>query len=476
MGCIVDCDERGISMRVERDAMGERTVPEDVYWGIHTARSIENFPISGLSYPPEMPRAIGAVKAAAAQANVELSVLDPEIGNLIVQAAREVMDGIFDSQFPVDVYQAGAGTSFNMNANEVIANRALLLAGEPRGNYKKIGPNDHVNMSQSTNDVFPTTLRVAALWKLERELYPAAERLRDAFASKSKEFADILTAGRTHLQDAVPITLGQEFGGYAEAIGRAVESVREASRALTRVNLGATAVGTGINTPPGYQETAVVRLAELTGLPLKPAENLFEITQSAADFSLVSSSLRLLALEMIRISNDLRLLSSGPRTGIAEIRLPAVQPGSSIMPGKVNPSIPEMVDMVGFQVVGNDMTIALAAQAGQLELNVMLPVAAYNLLQSVRILSRAALILSERCVEGITANIETAGRYAEKSEAIVTALSPHIGYLRAAEIAKEASNSNRSIKEIVLERELMEETELDRLLDLRAMTGRRGER
>ncbi|MEN6372250.1 MAG: aspartate ammonia-lyase [Armatimonadota bacterium] len=459
-------------MRVERDALGERTVPKDVYWGIHTERSIENFPISGLSYPSEMPRAIGAIKAAAAQANMELSVLDPEIGNLIVQAAREVMEGIFDNQFPVDVYQAGAGTSFNMNANEVIANRALALIDEPRGNYKKIGPNDHVNMSQSTNDAFPTALRIAALWKLERELYPAVERLRDAFTSKSEEFADILTAGRTHLQDAVPITLGQEFGGYAAAVERAIERIRESADALKRVNLGATAVGTGINTPPGYQPIVVDRLSKLTELELQPAENLFEITQSAADFSLVSSALRLLALEMIRISNDLRLLSSGPKTGFAEIRLPAVQPGSSIMPGKVNPSIPEMVDMVGFQVVGNDTTVALAVQAGQMELNVMLPVVAYNLLQSVRILSRAALVLSSRCIEGITANRETAEKYAEESEAVVTALSPHIGYLKAADIAKEALSSNKSIREIALEQDLMDEEELDRVLDLRTMTGR----
>ncbi|MEN6520434.1 MAG: aspartate ammonia-lyase [Armatimonadota bacterium] len=460
-------------MRVERDALGERTVPEDVYWGIHTERSIENFPISGLSYPSEMPRAIGAVKAAAAQANMELGVLDPEIGTPILQAAREVMEGIFDNQFPVDVYQAGAGTSFNMNANEVIANRALSLMDEPKGNYKKISPNDHVNMSQSTNDVFPTTLRIATLWKLEHEFYPVLERLRGAFAAKSEEFADILTAGRTHLQDAVPITLGQEFGGYTATIGRAIERIRESSNALKRVNLGATAVGTGINTQPGYQAIVVDRLSELTGLGLKPAENLFEITQSAADFSLVSLTLRLLALEIIRISNDLRLLSSGPKTGFAEIRLPAVQPGSSIMPGKVNPSIPEMVDMVGFQVVGNDTTIALAAQAGQLELNVMLPVVAYNLLQSIRILSRAALVLASRCIEGITANRETAERYAEESEAIVTALSPHIGYLRAADIAKEALSSNKSIREIALEHELMDEEELDRVLDLRTMTGRR---
>jgi len=463
-------------MRVERDALGERAVPEDVYWGIHTERSIENFPISGLTYPPEMPRAIGAIKVAAAQANMELGALDPEIGKLIIQAACEVMDGLFDNQFPVDVYQAGAGTSFNMNANEVIANRALAIAGEPKGNYKKISPNDHVNMSQSTNDVFPTTLRIAALWKISREFYPAAVRLSDALQSKADEFSDILTTGRTHLQDAVPMTLGQEFSGYAEAISRAAESVKKASQVLYRVNLGATAIGTGINTPSGYRSAVVNKLTEITGLPLVPAGNLFEITQSTADFSTVSSALRVFALELIRISNDLRLLSSGPNTGFAEIKLPAVQAGSSIMPGKVNPSVPEMADMVGFQVVGNDVTIALAVQAGQLELNVMLPLIAHNLLQSIRILSRASRVLAERCIEGIVANRETAEKYAQASGAVITALSPYIGYLTAAEIVKESLQSKRSIREIVLERELMEEDELDQLLDLQAMTGQRSER
>jgi len=457
-------------MRVERDALGERTVPEEVYWGIQTERAIENFRISGLRYPPEMARAIGAVKVAAAEANMRLAALDPAVGRPILQAAREVLEGRFDDQFPLDVFQAGAGTSLNMNANEVIANRALELIGEPKGSYDKIGPNDDANMSQSTNDTIPTALRIAALWKLERDLYPAVERLTEALESKAREFDDMVTAGRTHLQDAVPIRLGQRFGGYAEAVRRASDAVRAAAAELHRVNLGATAVGTGINTPPGYQDTVVPVLAQLTGLPLRPADNLFEITQSAADFGRASSALRLLALELIRIANDLRLLSSGPRTGLREIVLPAVQPGSSIMPGKVNPSIPEMVDMVGFQVVGNDETIALAVQAGQLDLNVMLPVIAHNLLHSIHILSTASRAFADRCVVGITADRERARKYAESSEALVTILSPHIGYLTAAEIGKESVATGRTIREIVLERGLMSAEKLDELLDSYAMT------
>lgn len=457
-------------MRVERDALGEREVPEEVYWGIQTERAIQNFPISGLRFPPVMPQAIGAVKAAAVEANIELGALNPDIGKTIVQSASEVMEGRLNDQFSVDVFQAGAGTSFNMNANEVIANRALEMIGEAKGNYRKISPNDHVNMSQSTNDVFPTTLRVASLWSLERELYPALDRLKTSLESRAREFDGIVKAGRTHLQDAVPIRLGQEFGGYVEAVGRAEEAVRTAAKELQRMNLGGTAVGTGINAPAGYQELAVRNLAKLTGLPLKPAENLVEITQSAADFSRMSSALRLLALELIRIANDLRLLSSGPRTGLAEITLPAVQPGSSIMPGKVNPSIPEMVDMVGFQVVGNDATIAMAVQAGQLELNVMLPVVAHNLLESIGILGNASIVFAKRCIDGIMANREITRRYAGSSGALVTVLSPRIGYLTAAEIAKESDATSRSVREIVLERGLMEAEELDDLLDPYKMT------
>jgi aspartate ammonia-lyase len=457
-------------MRIERDSLGELTVPEDVYWGIQTERALANFPISGASFPPAMTHAIGAVKAAAGETNIDLGVLDGAVGKLIVQAAAEVHQGRFDDQFKLDVFQAGAGTSFNMNANEVIANRALELAGESRGDYHRIGPNDHVNMSQSTNDVFPTTLRIAALWILPREFYPSVKRLQESLEAKAREFDDVVKSGRTHLQDAVPVRLGQEFSGYASAVAGSIKAVRAAEVELQRVNLGATAVGTGLNAPPGYQQMVVDRLSQSAGLPLRKPESLIEITQSAADFSRMSSALRTLALELIRIANDLRLLSSGPRTGLAEIKLPAVQPGSSIMPGKVNPSIAEMVDMVGFQVVGNDMAIALASQAGQLELNVMLPVVAHNLLQSISILANASRVFADRCISGITADRELVRHYAETSEALVTVLSPHIGYLIAAEVAKESLNTGRTIREVVLARGLMPEAELDRLLDLHKMT------
>jgi aspartate ammonia-lyase len=380
------------------------------------------------------------------------------------------MEGKFDDQFPIDVFHSGAGTSYHMNANEVIANRALELAGELKGSYEKISPNDHVNMAQSTNDVFPTALRVAALWMLERQLYPALDGLILVLDAKSREFDNIIKAGRTHLQDAVPIRLGQVFGGYAEAVRHALKTIQTAALELQRVNLGATAVGTGINAPKGYQALAVENLVKLTGLSLRPAENLVEITQSAADFCRMSAALRSLAVELIRIANDLRLLSSGPNTGFAELKLPAVQPGSSIMPGKVNPSIAEMVDMVGFQVIGNDTAITLAAQAGQLELNVMLPVVANNLLQSIKILANASKVFGEKCIKGIEADRERARRYAETSEALVTVLSPRIGYLAAAQIAKESAASGRSLREIILERGLIPEAELDALLDPYAMT------
>lgn len=458
-------------MRIEHDSLGERVLPEDVYWGVQTGRAIENFPISELRFPTEMIYAIGAIKLAAARTNVEKGVLDPTIGSLIAEAAQEVIDGTFNDQFPVNVFQAGAGTSFNMNANEVIANRALELEDIERGSYEEISPNDQVNMSQSTNDVFPSTLRIAALWMLESKLCPDVEKLHVSLAAKAVEFDDIIKSGRTHLQDAVPIRLGQEFSGYAAAVERALGDVKLSAHQLARINLGATAVGTGVNTPPGYKQAVVAHLNEITGLNLRPAENLIEITQSAADFARVSAALRSLALELIRIANDLRLMSSGPNTGIGEINLPAVQPGSSIMPGKVNPSIPEMVDMVGFQVIGNDTSIVFAVQAGQFELNVMLPLIAHNLLQSIHILAKASSVFAERCIDGITANREVMRRYAETSGALVTALSPTIGYLTAAEIAKESAATGRSVREIVIDRGLLSEEELDRLLDPYRMTG-----
>lgn len=458
-------------MRVERDSLGEKSVPDYAYWGSQTQRAIENFPVSGLIYPREMQRAIGAIKYAAAETNIGLGILDPTTGKFILKAAQEVFDGKLSDHFTIDVFQAGAGTSFNMNANEVIANRALELMGKPKGSYEIISPNDHVNISQSTNDVFPSTMRVAILWMLLGELIPATLQLKKSLCVKAEEFECVIKSGRTHLQDAVPIMLGQEFGSYAETIQRSTESIRMGAFELQRMNMGATAIGTGINTQPGYKEKVVEALSKLTRLHLRPADNLVEITQSTADFSRMSSLLRSLALELIRIANDLRLLSSGPHTGLMEIKLPAIQPGSSIMPGKINPSVPEMVDMVGFQVVGNDTTIAMAVQAGQLELNVMLPVIAHNILQSIRILTNACKIFAERCIDGIEVNKTVTNRYAESSEALVTALTPKIGYLPAAKIAEESLSTGKSVRDIVIEHRLMDEDEVDELLNPLAMAG-----
>lgn len=452
-------------MRIERDALGEKAVPDEAYYGAQTQRAVENFPISGGRLHRQMVRTIGLVKLAAAEVNMALGDLPAKIGSRIAEAAEEVANGKWDSQFVVDAFQAGAGTSFNMNANEVIANRALELLGKPRGDYGTIHPNDEVNMSQSTNDVFPTAIRLAALVLIRDRLLPGLTSLEEELRKKAAEFDGIVKAGRTHLQDAVPIRLGQEFGGYAQAVADGIDAIKSAARGLRRLGIGGTAVGTGINTHPKYRERVIRRLRELTGLPLQPAGNLFEVTQSAADLARVSAALRGLALELIRISNDLRLLGSGPRTGLAEINLPAVQPGSSIMPGKVNPSMAEMLAMVCFEVVGNDLTIAMATQAGQLDLNVMTPVIAHDLLQSIEILGNASLMVATSCVRGITANEARCGEYAEKSVALVTALSPRIGYAKAAEIVKEAVNTDKSLLEVARNRLELTEEDLRKVLE-----------
>jgi len=457
-------------MRTERDSLGEKQVPDEAYYGIQTERAVENFPISGLRADPVLIRAIGAVKLAAAQANMELGLLAPKIGRAIADAAREVFDGKWNAQFVVDVYQAGAGTSFNMNANEVIANRALEILGQRKGDYQTIHPNDHVNMAQSTNDVFPTAMRIAALYLLHECLLPGLLALETALGDKGREFQNVIKSGRTHLQDAVPITLGQEFTAYAESVRRASAAIDAAGRELERMNIGGTAVGTGLNADPRFREIAIESLRLITGLPVNRSGHLVELTNSTADFARFSAAVKNCAVEIIRIANDLRLLSSGPRTGLNEIVLPAVQPGSSIMPGKINPSIAEMVNMVCFQVVGNDLAVTMAAQAGQLELNVMMPLIAHNLLQSERILGRAAGAFAEKCIKGIKANTEVCRRYAEQSEALVTILSPRIGYLAAADVAKESLSTGRSIRELALERGLLTAEEADRLLDLAAMT------
>ncbi|MFP4056965.1 MAG: aspartate ammonia-lyase [Candidatus Brocadiia bacterium] len=460
--------------RKERDSLGEVEVPASAYYGAQTQRALANFPISGLRPPRLLVLATAFVKKAAALANREVGSLEPRIAEAVAAAADHVILGELDDQFVVDVYNSGAGTSFHMNVNEVLANLAIEHLGGQRGDYRVVHPNDHVNFGQSTNDVVPAATRVAALLML-RDLMPALEGLANALRRKAEAFDAVLKAGRTHLQDAVPVRLGQEFAAYAAAVERASRAIERGAEGCRELGLGGSATGTGLNTHPRYADTAVAYIAELTGLPLVPAPDLFEAMQSQAPVVELSGALRVLAVELIRIANDLRLLASGPTTGLAEIRLPAVQPGSSIMPGKVNPSIPEMVSMVGFGVLGNDHTIALAAQAGQLELNVMLPVIAYKLLDSLQILTAAASALASRCVEGIEADAERCRRYADHSLGLATALNPYIGYAAAAEVAKEALRRGRSIREIVLERKLLPPEKLDRILDPHAMTQPRAE-
>ncbi|HTL01827.1 MAG TPA: aspartate ammonia-lyase [Vicinamibacterales bacterium] len=455
--------------RTERDPLGDHDVPERAYYGIQTQRAAENFPISGLHAPEELVTATILIKKAAAAANLADGKLPPEIAGAIMTAADEVLGGALRDQFIVDVYQAGAGTSHNMNANEVLANRAAEILGVPKGRYDKIHPNDHVNMAQSTNDVFPTATRLALLLGHQR-LVESARRLAAALETKGREFAGLLKVGRTHLQDAVPITFGQEFGGYAACIARGAEDVEHASGQLTELNLGATAVGTGINTSAGYARSAIGFLREYTGLDLKPASNLFRVTQSMGDVAGYSGAMRRLSIELGKIASDLRLLSMGPRAGIAEITLPAVQPGSSIMPGKVNPSIPEMVNQVCYQVMGCDTTVAMACEAGQLELNVMMPVIAWNALHSSRLLRQSMEVLRTKCVEGIGADAERGRELLDRSTALATALSPHIGYAATAEIAKEAVRTGKSIRQLARERGVLSDAQLDTLLAPERMT------
>ena len=455
--------------RTERDPLGELQVPSDAYYGVQTARAVENFPISGLRAPQDLVTATVIIKKAAAQANAELGRLDAAIARVIIAAADEILTGSLRDQFVVDVYQAGAGTSHNMNANEVLANRAAEMLGGARGVYDRVHPNDHVNMGQSTNDVFPTATRLALLLG-SAGLVAAGRALADSLTQRSAQFAHILKTGRTHLQDAVPITLGQEFSGYAACVRRATDDIAAASEQLLELNLGATAVGTGLNAGDDYRNAVVAHIRQATGLPVKPASNLFRVTQSMGDVLAYSGALRRLAVEVGKVASDLRLLSMGPRAGLAEIALPAVQPGSSIMPGKVNPSVPEMVNQVCFQVMGCDTTIAIACEAGQLELNVMMPVIAWNGVHATTILREAIKVFRLRCVDGITANDARARELLDRSTAAATALSPHIGYAATAEVAKESVRSGRPIREIVLERGLLPKEQLDTILSVDAMT------
>ena len=455
--------------RTEKDSLGTKEIPAGVYYGIQTARAVENYPISGMRAHPTMIRALGMVKQAAAEANQELGLVDQKRAGAIVQAAKEVQQGKWDQEFVVDVFQAGAGVSLHMNSNEVIANRAVEILGGALGDYSVVHPNDHVNYGQSTNDVIPTAMRIASLLELEK-LYPVLDSLAAAFDAKGKEFWNILKSGRTHMQDAVPMRLGQEFAAYAGAVRRAKDSIRQNSEMLRELGLGGSAVGTGINTHPDYREKAIANLARISGQKLKPVDDMRYAMNSNLGMAAVSSSLRNLALEVIRISNDLRLLSSGPNTGFGEINLPALQPGSSIMPGKINPVMPELAAMVSFQVVGNDVAVAMAVQAGQLELNVMMPTMVYSVLQSITILTNMLRQFTERCVKGITANEKKNAFYAQSTVSLATALNPYIGYAKAAEIAKESVATGRSIIEIAREKKLLSEQEIAEILDPKRMT------
>jgi aspartate ammonia-lyase len=458
-----------VAARTERDPLGEKQVPADAYYGIQTARAVENFPISGLRAPADLVRATVLIKKACAGANVSLKRLDTRIGDAIARAADEVLGGALRDHFVVDVYQAGAGTSHNMNTNEVLANRAAELLGGARGEYQQVHPNDHVNMGQSTNDVYPTASRLALLFGSE----PLAQSARDLAASldrKAAEFEDVLKVGRTHLQDAVPMTLGQEFGGYAACVARGADDVERASWQLRELNLGATAIGTGLNAGDDFTNLAIKNLSTETGIDLRPAANRFRVTQSMGDVLAYSGAVRRLAVELAKVASDLRLLSMGPRAGLSEIALPAVQPGSSIMPGKVNPSIPEMVNQVCYQVIGCDAAICAAAEGGQLELNVMMPVIAWNALHETTILREAMKALTSRCVDGIAADVERCRELLDRSTAVATALSPYIGYAKTAEIAKEAVKTGRTIRQLVLERGLLDAAQLDRILSVESMT------
>lgn len=459
-----------LQVRSERDAMGERQLPQSVYYGIQTARALENFPISGLKPLPEYVEACVLIKKAAAEVNGELGCIPPDVAKAIVQAADEILQGSLRDQFVVDVYQAGAGTSHHMNVNEVLANRALEILGEPKGRYERVSPNDHVNYGQSTNDVIPTAIRLAALLRVRRDLLGTLDNLVAALEQKAQEFHGILKAGRTHLQDAVPIRLGDSFGAYAAIFAQHRRWIEEASQALGSLGLGGSAVGTGLNTHPQYRQKVVQRLAEYTQLPLTPAPHPMAAMQSMAPFVHLSGSLRNLAQDAIKMANDLRLMDSGPKTGLKEIQLPPVQPGSSIMPGKYNPVMAEMLNMVCFQVIGLDTAILLAAQAGQFELNAMMPLIAYNLLHSLQILNNSLRVFTERCVRGITAQADRCRSYAEGTLALVTALNPYIGYLQAAEVAKISLETGKSIRQIVLERNLMSPEQVAKALNLEAMS------
>jgi aspartate ammonia-lyase len=436
--------------RVERDPLGETRVPAEAFYGAQTKRALDNFRISWLRAHPALITAFAEIKKAAAEANMETGAIEREIGQAISRAADELISGRFNDQFRLDVFQAGAGTSYNMNVNETLANRALEILGSRRGDYSRLHPNDHVNKSQSTNDTMPTAMRIACL-RLLGHLVPALDQLARSLREKADEFRDVKKSGRTHLRDALPITLGNEFDGYAGNIERATDRLRVAGAALLEIPLGGTAVGAGHNTHPNYARLAIKHLSEITGLPLVEARNRFQSMQSLGDFVALSGALRGLAVELSKIANDLRLLDSGPRTGLAEIELPAIQPGSSIMPGKVNPAIPEMVNMVCFHVIGHDVAIAMCGEAGQLELNVMMPYVAYALMESLEVMANAAQTFDKKCVRGIIANRDRCRWYAENTVGLATLLNDELGFMGAAELANRAIESGKSVLRLLKE-------------------------
>ena len=455
--------------RTEKDSMGEIKVPANAYYGAQTARAVENFPISGVPFPRRFIYALGVIKRSCARANMDRGDLDRRIGDAIVAAATEVADGKLDRDFPLDIYQTGSGTSTNMNANEVIANRAAEILGEERG-AKSVHPNDHVNMSQSSNDVIPTAIHVSAAFAINDELIPSLMHLHAALSSKAGQFDQVIKSGRTHLMDATPVRLGQEFGGYAQQVAKGVDRARHACSALTELALGGTATGSGINRRPEFPQKAIAYIAADTDIRFQEATDHFE-AQGAKDGCVeASGQLKTIACSLMKIANDIRLMGSGPRTGLGELNLPAVQPGSSIMPGKVNPVMCEAVTMVAAQVIGHDAAIGVCGMSGHLELNVFMPVLAYDLLDSIHLLSSVSRAFADKCVSGIEANADRARALVESNLAICTALAPKVGYDEAASISKEAFASGKNVREVALERGALSEAELDKLLDLRKMT------
>ncbi len=455
--------------RLEKDFLGEKEIDRDVYYGIQTLRAVENFPITGYKLHEEMIKATAMVKKAAALANMDVKQLYEGLGEPIVQAANEIIEGQWNEYFIVDPIQGGAGTSINMNANEVIANRALEILGHDKGDYSKLSPNTHVNMSQSTNDVFPTAIHISTLNLLEK-LLTTMRYMHDVFKKKAQQFDHVIKMGRTHLQDAVPIRLGQEFEAYSRVLKRDIKRISQTREHLYEVNMGATAVGTGLNADPKYIKNVVKHLADISGLPLVGADHLVDATQNTDSYTEVSAALKVCMINMSKIANDLRLMASGPRAGLGEISLPARQPGSSIMPGKVNPVMPELINQVAFQVIGNDTTICLASEAGQLELNVMEPVLVFNLLQSISIMNNAFQSFTSHCLEGIEANEERLRKYVERSVGIITAVNPHLGYEVVSRIAREAILTGKSVRELCLLYDVLTEEELDLILNPYEMT------